>query len=58
MNIAQTNNTNVKTGASTGIGKEVALDMAKRGARVITASRDKERGEESVNDIKSKNNLF
>src|SRR4051812_35934979 len=30
----------VITGANTGIGKEVARDMAKRGARVLMACRD------------------
>ncbi|CAD5124704.1 DgyrCDS12967 [Dimorphilus gyrociliatus] len=43
----------VSVGASSGIGREVALDMAKRGARVITASRDEEKGLESVNYIKN-----
>jgi len=40
------------TGGNTGIGKETAIDLAKRGADVIIACRSKERGEAAVKDIK------
>ena len=40
------------TGASSGIGKEVAKAMAKRGAKVIMVSRDKPRGKEAFQEIK------
>ncbi|XP_076146240.1 retinol dehydrogenase 12 isoform X1 [Alosa pseudoharengus] len=39
------------TGANTGIGKETARDLAKRGARIIMACRDLERGEWAREEI-------
>ena len=40
------------TGANTGIGKETAIDLAKRNARVILACRDVERGTRAEKEIK------
>ncbi|XP_060920475.1 retinol dehydrogenase 12, like [Labrus mixtus] len=41
----------VITGANTGIGKETAIDLAKRGAKVIMACRDAERGQAAVKEV-------
>ncbi|XP_054152544.1 retinol dehydrogenase 12-like [Oppia nitens] len=42
----------VITGANTGIGKETARDLAKRGAKIIIGCRDESRANEAINDIK------
>ncbi|XP_053560363.1 retinol dehydrogenase 12 [Bombina bombina] len=49
-----TGKTAIVTGANTGIGKCVALEFAKRNARVILACRSKERGQKAVDEIQSK----
>ena len=40
------------TGGNTGIGKETAIELATRGAKVIIGCRSKERGDKAVIDIK------
>lgn len=46
--------TAIITGANCGIGKEVALDLARRQARVILACRSLERGEKAAKEILSR----
>ncbi|KAM6900802.1 retinol dehydrogenase 12, like [Xenentodon cancila] len=43
--------TAVITGANTGIGKETAMDLAKRGARVIIACRDMDKAQVALKEI-------
>ncbi|XP_073686613.1 retinol dehydrogenase 12, like [Garra rufa] len=40
------------TGANTGIGKETAIDLAKRGARLIMACRDMEKADAALKEVK------
>ena len=44
----------VITGANTGIGKETAVDLAKRGARVIIGCRNMEKGKEALKGIQER----
>lgn len=46
-----TGKTVIITGANTGIGKETAIDLAKRGARIILACRDTKKGIAAKDDI-------
>ncbi|XP_013882973.1 dehydrogenase/reductase SDR family member 13 [Austrofundulus limnaeus] len=43
----------IVTGSNTGIGKTTAIDLAKRGARVILACRCKQRGETALQEVRN-----
>ena len=42
----------IQTGGNAGIGKETAIDLARRGARVIIGCRNPKKATEAVEDIK------
>ncbi|KAG5676986.1 hypothetical protein PVAND_006777 [Polypedilum vanderplanki] len=42
------------TGANTGIGKETAIDLAKRGGKIYIVCRDQKRGEDALKEIKER----
>ncbi|KAK3577862.1 hypothetical protein CHS0354_021831 [Potamilus streckersoni] len=42
------------TGGRTGVGKETAVDLAERGARIIITTRNCTRGEEAIKEIKNR----
>lgn len=42
----------VITGANSGIGKETAIDLAKRGGKIYIACRNQQRGEDALKEIK------
>ena len=44
----------VITGGNTGIGKETAVDLAKRGAKVIVGCRNLEKGKEALKEIQER----
>ena len=52
-NVSLKGKTVIITGANTGLGKEVALDLARRQARVILACRSPEKGRKAVDEIRS-----
>lgn len=56
-----TGKTVIITGANTGIGKETAKDLARRGGRLILACRDTKKGEDAVREViqeTGNNNVF
>ena len=49
----QTGKTAIVTGANTGIGLEIARELARKGARVILACRDGDKAKDAMDDIAS-----
>ena len=46
------------SGGSAGLGKETALDLAKRGAKIIIASRNRVKAKQTINEIIGKKTIL
>ncbi len=44
----------IVTGANAGMGRQISLELAGRGARVVMVCRNRERGQAAVDDVKSR----
>jgi len=53
MNYDLNNKTIIVTGANSGIGKEASLQLAQLGANVVMMCRNKERGEQALQDVRA-----
>jgi NAD(P)-dependent dehydrogenase (short-subunit alcohol dehydrogenase family) len=53
MNYNLSNKTVIVTGANSGIGKAASIQLAQIGARVVMLCRNKERGEQAMQDVKT-----
>ena len=47
----------VITGANTGIGKETALDLSRRGAKIVMLCRNVEKGETAADEVRKSTQL-
>jgi NAD(P)-dependent dehydrogenase (short-subunit alcohol dehydrogenase family) len=56
MNYDLKNKTIIITGANSGIGKAASIQLAKLGAQVVMLCRNKERGEQALQDVRSASN--
>ncbi|MFZ5856838.1 MAG: SDR family oxidoreductase [Chloroflexota bacterium] len=56
MNYNLSNKTIIVTGANSGIGKAASVQLAKLGAHVVMMCRNKERGEQALQDVRSASN--
>ena len=48
----------VVTGASSGIGRQVAIDLVRSGARVVFVARNKERLDDAVNEARKQADII
>ena len=56
MSYNLSNKTVIVTGANSGIGKAASIQLAKLGAHVVMLCRNKERGEQAMQDVKAISN--
>jgi NAD(P)-dependent dehydrogenase (short-subunit alcohol dehydrogenase family) len=56
MNYDLTNKTIIVTGANSGIGKAASIQLAKLGAHIVMMCRNKERGEQALQAVRSTSN--